>query len=182
MATKERKLLKQTRGPRRLRPVPLHLGAALRDGLRRHEGPDLARLPQGLRRRRQGAAAADGLRLLRRAQRRELRLDASSACSTAASSTPSATSAAAAISARSGTTRARMLKKKNTFTDFIAVAETLDRRQVHVEGPPRHRGRLAPAACSWAPSRTCGPTSSRPSSRACRSSTSSTRCSTSRCR
>ena len=42
-------------GARRLRPVALHLRAALRDGLRRHEGPDLAGLQEGLRRRRQGA-------------------------------------------------------------------------------------------------------------------------------
>ena len=43
------------RGPRRLRPVALHLRTALRDGGRRHEGSDLGRLPQGLRRRRQGS-------------------------------------------------------------------------------------------------------------------------------
>ena len=86
-------------------------------------------------------AAADGLRLLRRLERRRLRLDRSSASSTAASSTPSATSAAAATSARSGTTQGKMLKKKNTFTDFIAVRRDARRRQVHVEGPPRHRGR-----------------------------------------
>ncbi len=36
----------------------------------------------------------------------------------------------------------KMLKKKNTFTDFIACAETHGRGEVHVEGPPRDRGRL----------------------------------------
>ena len=63
----------------------------------------------------------------------------------------------------------RMMKKRNTFTDFIAAAEHLIARGLHVAGPPRRSRAAAPAACSWARSRTCGPTCSGPSSPRCRS-------------
>ena len=53
-------------GPRRLRPRPLRLRAALGHGARRREGADQHRLPEGLRPRRQGPALALRLRLLRR--------------------------------------------------------------------------------------------------------------------
>ena len=65
-----------------------------------------------------------------------------SACSTAAWSTPSRTSAAAATWARSGTTQGRMMNKKNTFTDFIAVRRAPDRAELHApKDRARHRGR-----------------------------------------
>ena len=52
-------------GARRLRSVALRSEAAVGGGARRHEGADVGRAPQGHRARRQGAAAAVRLRLLR---------------------------------------------------------------------------------------------------------------------
>ena len=72
----------------------------------------------------------------------------------------------------------RLDHKANTFTDFIACAETFDRGAATRRRPGSSRAAAAPAACSWARSPTCGPTCSRRSSPRCRSSTSSPRCST----
>ena len=138
------------RGPRRLRPVALRLGAALRDGRRRHEGPDLGRLPQGLRRRRQGPAAPDGLRLLRRAVGRGIQLE------------PRQPARPRRRLRRRPHPRRRRPRQEVARPGADDVEEEHlhrlhrrgrgpRRRQVHVEGPPRDRGRLAPAACSWAP-------------------------------
>ena len=44
----------------------------------------------------------------------------------------------------------RMMTKKNTFTDFIAVRRAADRRPLHVERPPRDRGRQRRRAARWA--------------------------------
>ena len=75
----------------------------------------------------------------------------------------------------------RMMKKKNTFTDFIACAEHLVAEKY--TSPSRSSSRAAArAGCWWAPSPTCGRSSSRRSSPRSPSWTSSTPCSTSRCR
>ena len=121
MATKERKLLKQHEVLGGYDAVALHLRAALRDGRRRHEDPDLAGLQEGLRRRRQGPDAPDGLRLLRRALATPTSTRTSSACSTAASSTPIGHIRGGGDLGKKWHDQGRMMSKKNTFTDFIAV-------------------------------------------------------------
>ena len=45
-----------------------------------------------------------------------------------------------------------MLKKKNSFTDFIAVAETLVADKYTSKDRLVIEGGSAPAGCSWAPS------------------------------
>ena len=60
----------------------------------------------------------------------------------------------------------RMLKKKNTFTDFIAAAEHLSPRATRA-ATASPRWAAARAACSWAPSPTCVPTCSRSWSATC---------------
>ena len=82
-------------------------------------------------------------------------------CSTAGSSSRSRTCAAAARWAGRGTRSGRLEHKMNTFTDFIACAEHLDRAEVHERRLGSPRAAAAPAACSWARSRTCAPTCSR---------------------
>ncbi len=106
MATKDRKLLKRTEVLGGYDPEQIPVGAPLRDGLGRHEDPDLAGLQEGLRRRRQGPPVAERLRLLRHPLVCHVQLEHASRSSTAASSTPSLTSAAAASWASPGTTRA----------------------------------------------------------------------------
>ena len=57
----------------------------------------------------------------------------------------------------------RMLNKRNTFTDFIAGAEFLIAHATPIQHNSSSKA-AAPAACSWARSRTCAPTYSTPSS------------------
>ncbi len=63
----------------------------------------------------------------------------------------------------------RMNQKMNTFNDFIDCADYLIRNSTRRRIGSSSRA-AAPAVCSWAPSSTCGRTSSRRSSRKCRSS------------
>ncbi len=133
----------------RLRSLALHLGAALRDRFRRNEGPDLARLQEGVRRRRHGARAADGLRLLRRLERRRVRLDARQPARPRRR-----------LRRRPHPRRRRPRQEVARRREDAQEEELLHRlhrgrrdarrRQVHLEGPPRHRGRLRRAGCSWA--------------------------------
>jgi oligopeptidase B len=62
----------------------------------------------------------------------------------------------------------KMLKKKNTFNDFIDVAEELIRRKYTTSERLVANGGSA-AGCSWVRWPTCAPTCSGPSSRTCRS-------------
>ena len=66
----------------------------------------------------------------------------------------------------------RMMKKQNTFTDFIACCRTPGRAETHVKRPAGDPGRRARAVCWSAPSRTYGPRCSRRPSRRSRSWTS----------
>ena len=79
---------------------------------------------------------------------------------------------------RAGTRTDGSSTSSNTFTDFIGCAEALDRRPATRRPAGSSRAAAAPAGCSWARSRTCGPICSPRSSPRCRSSTSSRRCST----
>ena len=65
----------------------------------------------------------------------------------------------------------KMMKKKNTFNDFVDVGQYLvDNRSTRAR-TGWSRTAAAPAACSWARSPTCAPIYSRRSSPTCRSST-----------
>ena len=125
MATKAAQAPEADRGARRLRPVPLHLGAALRDGAGRHEGPDLARLPQGL-------ASQDGKAplLLTAYGSYGRSIDAEFNSNRVSLLDRGVVFAVAHIRGggelgKNWHDQGKMMTKKNTFTDFIAVAETL---------------------------------------------------------
>ena len=126
-------LLKRTEVLGGYDPSQLPGGAALRDGARRHEGPDLARLPEGPAAERQEPRPPLRLRLVRRPRCRRPSARTASACSTAASSSPIAHIRGGGEMGKKWHDQGQMLTKKNTFTDFIACAETPDRRQ----GTPR---------------------------------------------
>ncbi len=76
----------------------------------------------------------------------------------------------------------RMMKKINTFTDFIDCAELSRQGPLHVDRSARHSGRQRRRPARRRGRSTCARICSRPWSRKCRLSTSSTRCSTPRCR
>ena len=75
------------------------------------------------------------------AARVDFRPVAAGACSTAASSTPWLTSAAVSDMGRHWYLDGKLMKKKNTFTDFIACADHLVTREVRRPRPAGDRGR-----------------------------------------
>ena len=83
---------------------------------------------------------------------------------------------------RAGTRTASSSTRQNTFTDFIDCDRVPGRTRSSPLAARSSRPAAAPAGCSWARSPTCGRTSIAGSSRTCRSSTSSRRCSTTRSR
>ena len=121
MDTRTRTLLKRAAGARRLRPHALRLGAPLRDRAGRRAGPDLARLPQGPAARRPGARC-----YLYGYGSYGFPLPVSFSSNRLSLLDRGVVFALAHI--RGGGEMGkpwhddgRMMKKKNTFTDFIAV-------------------------------------------------------------
>ena len=181
-ATRERKLLKQVEvlggyDPSRYK-VELTRGHAPPDGV---QGPDLAGLPEGPEARRQQPGAALRLRLVRLVEDGRLQLEP--------------------LQPPRPRRRLRhgLHPRRRRAGQEVARPGPDAQEEEHVHrlhrrrrAPGRRRSTrartgspsraAAPAACSWARSPTCGPTSSRSSCRTCRSWTSSTPCSTSRCR
>ena len=125
LATKERTLLKATEVPGGFDPANYCQRARRSDGDRRRESAHFHRLPQRARQGRQSAALPLQLRLLRIQHRAGFRSRRGSCSWTGASSTPWPTFAAAPIWAASGISNGKLMKKKNTFTDFIACADYL---------------------------------------------------------
>ena len=64
-----------------------------------------------------------------------------------------------------------LMKKKNTFFDFIDCAEYPDQGEVDLEGPPGDRGRQRRRPADGRGGQSCGPTCSARSTPRCRSST-----------
>ena len=172
MKTRERTLLKQQEVPRRLRSGAVRgasaSGPTARDG---------TKVPISLVYRKGLALDGKAPLLLYAygsygvvAERRRSRRTAS-ACSIAASSTRMAHIRGGGELGEEWREQGRMMKKMNTFTDFIDCAEYLVQEPLHVARPAGHPGRQRRRPARWARWRTCGRTSSRPSSRRCRSST-----------
>ena len=107
---------------------------------------------------------------------------AASAWSTAASPSPSPISAAATTLATNGSSTASSSKRTNTFNDFVDVARGLIAEGYAKAGPDRGAGRLGRRRADGRGRSTRRPSCGARSSPTCRSSTSSTPCSTTRCR
>ena len=134
---------------RRPRTAPAGLRAAPGVGhrRRRHPGADLAGLPQGHAAGRQRALPAVRLRQLRDLHGPAASPSPACRCSTAGSCSRSRTSAAAARWAGPGTTDGKLLRKKNTFTDFVACARHLVAAGLDVGRPGWSPAAARRAAC-----------------------------------
>ena len=177
-APARRRVVQGAAGARRLRPDARTrrraLWATAPDGTR---VPDLGRAPARRRARRQRAGAARRLRRVRALERSRVPRVARVAARPRLRVRDRARARRRRARAAAGTKHGRLEHKANTFTDFIACAEALDRAGLHRRRRGSSRAAAARAGCSWARSPTCGPTSSPRSSPRCRSSTSSRRCS-----
>ena len=106
-------------------PEPVYGGTSVGDGCGWHPYADIAGLPQGYRARRQQPGVPVRLWGLWRKHRTALSSRSASACSTAVLSLQWPIFAAAAKWGAHWYETGKMLHKRNTFTDFIACAETL---------------------------------------------------------
>ena len=183
MATKTAPSPEAERGPGRLRPDAVHLGAALRHGVRRHDAC----------RSRSSTGRASSPTARRRCSSRPtaptaLRADAAFNSNRVEPPRPRHSSTPIGH-IRGGGDLGQGLARPGPDDDEEEHLHRLHRgrrgagrRQVHVEGPPRHRGRQRGRPADGRRDEHAARPLPRRRSRACPSSTSSTRCSTSRCR
>ena len=122
---RERTLLKQRAGARRTTPSKYASEYLHATAPRRHAGPDLGRLSQGHAARRHARRSSSTATARTATRSSRTSISDASACSIAAGSTRSRTCAAARRWAAAWYEDGKLLNKRNTFTDFIAVTEYL---------------------------------------------------------
>ena len=161
MATRDVDGRQDAAGARRLRPDAVHVDAPVGDRGRRHARADLGRAPPRHAARRHRARAALRLRLVRDLDRPGVPRVAAVAARPRLRVRDRPRPRRRRAGPRAGTRTGGSSTRRNTFTDFIALRRSTSspRATRRPTGSPRAAG--ARAVCSWARSRTCGPTSSR---------------------